>query len=113
VSMPYRLERRSRAVAPSFVDLYQDPASPEWVTVALFESHRHPNALGMRGANYGDQVRVMRNDTLVDVYEWTARVPLNPGDISCTDFEPGWRLIKRENTPVPTSDELAHFFQMT
>lgn len=46
----------------------------------------------------------------MELWEWAERIPLNPGDLQCTDFTAGWRLIHREASPVESADELAHFF---
>lgn len=46
----------------------------------------------------------------VELWEWVERVPVNPGDLQCSDFVAGWKLIERKDPPTPSADELSHFF---
>jgi hypothetical protein len=110
--MSYRLERLGGNSEPSFGDFYQTAEKPGWITVSFHDSRVHPNAMGLRGGHYGDQVRVLKDGVVFDVYEWFPRMPVNPGDLACTDFEPGWKIVNRHNGPaLPDSDELAFFYQ--
>lgn len=74
----------------------------------LFPSPPHPGSVGLVGRK-GERVRVMCDGNVIEVWEWVERIPLNPADLQCTDFVQGWKLMRRENSPVPSADELAHF----
>jgi hypothetical protein len=107
--MRYRVERRLAKPA-SFADFYEE-SRDEWALITVANARPHPASIGMVGSEYGERVRVVADSLrVVDIYEWVPRVPLNPADIHCTDFTPGWKLVKRDNPPTPSADELAHFF---
>jgi hypothetical protein len=107
----YQIERKLVAADASYLDLYGEaPAGEDWRIIASAESERHPQSFGLVGSRYGEQVRVTTKGVTVALYEWAPTVPVNPGDIQCTDFLPGWKLVRRQAGPVPSGDELAHFF---
>jgi hypothetical protein len=92
--MRYRLDREMRG---------------DWVTIFQSPAPRCPAEIGLRGMER-ERVRwVCRapdRDETVEVWQWSDRVPLNPADIQCTDFVPGWKLLERKASPVPSADEL-------
>lgn len=94
--MPYRLER-SR---------YK---GGEWVLLSVSRSPSSPASLGLIGQPQ-ERVRWVCDGVSVELWEWSSRIPLNPGDLQCTDFVAGWKLIERRSSPVPSADELAHFY---
>ncbi len=85
-----------------------------WTFLLPSASPVHPSSLGLTG-KAGERLR-WRYQTLgqqgetVEVWQWSERVPVNPGDLQCTDFVAGWKLIDRKPMPTPSSDELSHFF---
>ena len=111
MTLRYRLERRLAQPAASFLDLYEEATPPEWHVLGYYDSRPHPKPSGLVGSSYdGEQVRVMCDGMMVDLYQWSERIAVNPADLACTDFRPGWQLIERKDSPTPSADELAHFF---
>ena len=81
----------------------------DWVALGTFPSPPNPNQMGYV-SQMTDRIRVVCEGEPVEEWEWVERVPVNPGDLACTDYCAGWKLLWRKNAPAPCADELAHYY---
>ena len=81
----------------------------DWVALGYFASPPNPGAQGYVGQPH-ERMRIACDDAVTELWEWTQRVPVNPADLACTDYVPGWKLLWRKDTPTPSTEELAHYF---
>ena len=81
----------------------------DWVDLGTYPSPPNPNAAGYVSSTF-DRMRVVCDGVAVELWEWVDRVPVNPGDLACTDYCAGWKLLWRKNAPAPSADELAHYY---
>ena len=82
----------------------------DWTVLGYYPFPVGPGAQGFAGQAH-ERMRVVCDQTVTELWEWSERVPVNPADYTCTDFVPGWKLLWRKDAPAPGADELAHFFQ--
>ena len=86
-------------------------AGGDWDVMVVAPSRPNPAAFGLVGSPSG-LVRVRCDDQVVEVWQWSEQVPLNPADLDCQVFGEGWKLIESNPAPAPHPDELNTFFSV-
>ena len=83
----------------------------DWSVVAVAPSRPNPSAHGLVGSPTG-LARVRCEDQVVEVWQWSEHVPLNPADPDCKQFIAGWTSVERKPAPDPHPGELSPFFSV-
>ena len=109
----YRLERSNKPFVNAKITGSYHAPKRTWKLFGTFPMPVHPSAISsgadpaqnMLVGKVGQQVRLVLNDQVLALYEWT-HVLENPGDAEASNSVMGWKLIS--SSPVSGIPERNH-----